>query len=75
MLLVAGIAAEVIVHGETEGGENNENLFRDICYNSCGAGFSIWIDMNLSMCHIAYYANGPHLLRCLVHRNRHQSRE
>ncbi|KAK7243816.1 hypothetical protein RIF29_38628 [Crotalaria pallida] len=31
MVLFAGIAAEALVYGETEGGENDENLFRSIC--------------------------------------------
>ncbi|KAI3968194.1 hypothetical protein MKX01_018497 [Papaver californicum] len=30
-ILVAGIAAEALVYGEAEGGENDENLFRSIC--------------------------------------------
>ncbi|KAJ0975882.1 hypothetical protein J5N97_017847 [Dioscorea zingiberensis] len=31
MVLFAGIAAEALVYGEAEGGENDENLFRNIC--------------------------------------------
>ncbi|RDX69849.1 hypothetical protein CR513_50981, partial [Mucuna pruriens] len=31
MVLFAGIAAEALVYGEAEGGENDENLFRGIC--------------------------------------------
>ncbi|URD75138.1 hypothetical protein MUK42_08695 [Musa troglodytarum] len=31
MVLFAGIAAEVLVYGEAEGGENDENLFRSLC--------------------------------------------
>ncbi|OMO84841.1 hypothetical protein CCACVL1_10613 [Corchorus capsularis] len=31
MVLFAGIAAEALVYGEAEGGENDENLFRSIC--------------------------------------------
>ena len=31
MELFAGIAAEALVYGEAEGGENDENLFRSIC--------------------------------------------
>lgn len=31
MILFAGIAAEALVYGEAEGGENDENLFRSIC--------------------------------------------
>lgn len=31
MVLFAGIAAEVLVYGEAEGGENDENLFRSTC--------------------------------------------
>ncbi|XLR10127.1 hypothetical protein S83_038065 [Arachis hypogaea] len=30
MVLFAGIAAEALVYGEAEGGENDENLFRNI---------------------------------------------
>lgn len=30
MVLFAGIAAEALVYGEAEGGENDENLFRSI---------------------------------------------
>ncbi|XP_062170822.1 uncharacterized protein LOC133876545 isoform X2 [Alnus glutinosa] len=30
-LLLTGIAAEALVYGEAEGGENDENLFRSIC--------------------------------------------
>lgn len=28
MVLFAGIAAEALIYGEAEGGENDENLFR-----------------------------------------------
>ncbi|KAL2897131.1 ATP-dependent zinc metalloprotease FtsH 3, partial [Bienertia sinuspersici] len=31
MVLFAGIAAEALVYGEAEGGENDENLFKSIC--------------------------------------------
>lgn len=31
IVLFAGIAAEALVYGEAEGGENDENLFRGIC--------------------------------------------
>lgn len=31
MVLFAGIAAEALVYGDAEGGENDENLFRSIC--------------------------------------------
>lgn len=31
MVLFAGIAAEALIYGEAEGGENDENLFRSIC--------------------------------------------
>ena len=31
MVLFAGIAAEALVYGEAEGGENDENLFRSVC--------------------------------------------
>ncbi|RAL37835.1 unnamed protein product [Cuscuta campestris] len=31
MVLFAGIAAEALVYGEAEGGENDENLFRNVC--------------------------------------------
>ncbi|WVZ77741.1 hypothetical protein U9M48_025568 [Paspalum notatum var. saurae] len=31
MILFAGIAAEALVYGEAEGGENDENLFRSLC--------------------------------------------
>lgn len=31
MVLFAGIAAEALIYGEAEGGENDENLFRTIC--------------------------------------------
>lgn len=31
MVLFSGIAAEALVYGEVEGGENDENLFRSIC--------------------------------------------
>ncbi|KAL6888459.1 hypothetical protein ACP4OV_009485 [Aristida adscensionis] len=31
MILFAGIAAEALVYGEAEGGENDENLFRNLC--------------------------------------------
>jgi hypothetical protein len=31
MVLFAGIAAEALVYGEAEGGENDENLFRSLC--------------------------------------------
>ncbi|XP_039114671.1 uncharacterized protein LOC120250008 isoform X2 [Dioscorea cayenensis subsp. rotundata] len=31
IVLFAGIAAEALVYGEAEGGENDENLFRSIC--------------------------------------------
>lgn len=31
MVLFAGIAAEALVYGEAEGGENDENLFMGIC--------------------------------------------
>lgn len=31
MVLFAGIAAETLVYGEAEGGENDENLFRSLC--------------------------------------------
>ena len=30
MVLFAGIAAEALVYGEAEGGENDENLFKSI---------------------------------------------
>lgn len=30
MVLFAGIAAEALIYGEAEGGENDENLFRSI---------------------------------------------
>ncbi|GKV43574.1 hypothetical protein SLEP1_g50851 [Rubroshorea leprosula] len=31
MVLFAGIAAEALVYGEAEAGENDENMFRSIC--------------------------------------------
>ncbi|MQM16038.1 hypothetical protein Taro_048991 [Colocasia esculenta] len=31
MVLFAGMAAEALVYGEAEGGENDENLFRSVC--------------------------------------------
>ncbi|KAL5212451.1 hypothetical protein ABZP36_023298 [Zizania latifolia] len=31
MILFAGIAAEALAYGEAEGGENDENLFRNLC--------------------------------------------
>lgn len=31
MVLFAGIAAEALIYGEAEGGENDENLFRRTC--------------------------------------------
>ncbi|KAL0917201.1 hypothetical protein M5K25_012249 [Dendrobium thyrsiflorum] len=31
MVLFSGIAAEALIYGEAEGGENDENLFRGIC--------------------------------------------
>ncbi|KAL8461896.1 hypothetical protein ACS0TY_033101 [Phlomoides rotata] len=31
MVLFAGIAAEALIYGEAEGGENDENLFRNFC--------------------------------------------
>lgn len=31
MVLFAGIAAEALIYGEAEGGENDENLFRSVC--------------------------------------------
>ncbi|KAL2473327.1 hypothetical protein Fot_49063 [Forsythia ovata] len=31
MVLFAGIAAEALIYGDAEGGENDENLFRSIC--------------------------------------------
>lgn len=31
MVLFAGIAAEALIYGEAEGGENDENLFKSIC--------------------------------------------
>ncbi|KAL6629105.1 hypothetical protein ACP70R_028870 [Stipagrostis hirtigluma subsp. patula] len=31
MILFAGVAAEALVYGEAEGGENDENLFRNLC--------------------------------------------
>jgi hypothetical protein len=31
MVLFAGIAAEALIYGEAEGGENDENLFRSLC--------------------------------------------
>ncbi|GAU43534.1 hypothetical protein TSUD_98540 [Trifolium subterraneum] len=31
MVLFAGIAAEALIYGEAEGGENDENLFRGVC--------------------------------------------
>ena len=31
MVLFAGIAAEALIYGEAEGGENDENLFMGIC--------------------------------------------
>lgn len=31
MVLFAGIAAEALIYGEAEGGENDENLFRSFC--------------------------------------------
>lgn len=31
MILFAGIAAEALLYGEAEGGENDENLFRSLC--------------------------------------------
>ncbi|GLT29966.1 hypothetical protein SLA2020_047940 [Shorea laevis] len=31
MVLFAGFAAEALVYGEAEGGENDENMFRSIC--------------------------------------------
>ncbi|XP_020109773.1 uncharacterized protein LOC109725110 isoform X2 [Ananas comosus] len=31
MILFAGIAAEALVYGEAEGGENDENMFRSLC--------------------------------------------
>ncbi|CAJ2659166.1 unnamed protein product [Trifolium pratense] len=31
MVLFAGIAAEALIYGEAEGGENDENLFRNVC--------------------------------------------
>ena len=31
MILFAGIAAEALIYGEAEGGENDENWFRSLC--------------------------------------------
>ena len=31
MVLFAGIAAEALIYGEAEGGENDENLFKNAC--------------------------------------------
>lgn len=31
MVLFSGIAAEALIYGEAEGGENDENLFRKTC--------------------------------------------
>jgi len=64
MVLFAGIAAEALVYGEAEGGENDKNLFRDICLLldpplSLVKGFQYGSDMNICMCHITYYADGP----------------
>ena len=39
MILFAGIAAEALVYGEAEGGENDENLFRSFVYSTEPATF------------------------------------
>lgn len=31
MVLFAGIAAEALIYGDAEGGENDENMFRSLC--------------------------------------------
>lgn len=54
MVLFAGIAAEALIYGEAEGGENDENLFRSI---------SILLEPPLSMAQVFLWLK---LFACLV---------
>ncbi|GJM90309.1 hypothetical protein PR202_ga06576 [Eleusine coracana subsp. coracana] len=51
MVLFAGIAAEALVYGEAEGGENDENLFRSLC---------ILLDPPLSVAQCKHTKTFPH---------------